>query len=1059
MDDDFFLDVNPTPKKEVKKPKINIIKKADAKEEPQENIDDDGIDEIIIKKKHKKKTNNDIMKDNYPFLSIKEDEIKQKEQEDKIKEQEEIIKKLKEELEQKNKHLITYKGKNYIYSNQEELEKKIKLTGEQIAKINNVKYIINKDTGKIDKFALKGKPLILKEFGIKNITNAKLLSNSVSLKRKIGNKINNITIQDDFINYGNKINIIVELTQTDTYPSTENEWKHKTIFEYDGIINSRIEFEDYLRIKAEGFRHPNAYAHKVDGYIIYNKTGTEFKLTDMGLKDDKPLKISIFNDDIELIEDNTNCVKTLLKKKYKKISAKTIDALGDDNGVSTTQIKNFCKTYNIKMIAYDINKNIIDSFQPEKINKSYSALIYLAYNNHIYELENDYLTKSKPKPILNYEYVEELHKKFISFLRSRILPENIKLNGSDFTSFTVKNTLYHNNKDFDTVKEILDKLGLSDKFMPDLTLTNISDIIERLYIKTGINSIFPYFTNNSGGYNYYNDKIDDDDLRLTTIDQNKHYAYILKQLKYLLKCDIKTSKHIIKPKEILNDWIYIAQPKISNILMPSLDYYTGEHLIYCASEKVPFDVLEGLECERIDINYFSEMIDDLYNKLDEKTFKNIIVCMIGRFDNKELGAHKYTKFIKIANNDERERTPNTEYVKLTEEFSLMFNVYDLPNKFYSRKPIKMQIIEGSRKEVYEKMKELNLNENDNIKQIKTDAITYISTKKINDDKNLGGWKIQKDTLYFKEDKGYINNDITFEIEGINKNNELYEDYAGSGKTHYIINNLLPKLDDFICLSPSHSSLRSYRQNKINSQVIQYYTLNNKIPTENNIIVDEIGMCGGLAMDMLLKCALLGKNIYSFGDFKQLEPVNGKACNGSIFNKLMYGDKLFSLGTNYRNDFTTEYYDYLLNTKQITKLYKEIDKYNTKNYYEAEIIICFTNEKRQLYNKNMLEYNKLKWGDINTRICCKTNDLRDLNIYNNFYYTITGKEDNKIIIDDGIEQKRITEEQLNKYFEGGYCRTLYNIQGEACNTFFYPQDEYKFLDNRALYTLISRLKTK
>ena len=148
--------------------------------------------------------------------------------------------------------------------------------------------------------------------------------------------------------------------------------------------------------------------------IIYNQiSNTEFKLTDMGLKDNKPLKISVFNEEIEMIDNNNNCVKSLLIKKYPKISKNTINNIGNDEGVTTNEIKIFCQKYNIKMTALDINCNIISQFIPEKINKSYSSLTFIAYNNHIYELSNDYLSKTKKINIETYEYIKDTKSKLI----------------------------------------------------------------------------------------------------------------------------------------------------------------------------------------------------------------------------------------------------------------------------------------------------------------------------------------------------------------------------------------------------------------------------------------------------------------------------------------------------------------------------------------------------------------------------------------------------------------------------------------------------------------------
>ena len=107
---------------------------------------------------------------------------------------------------------------------------------------------------------------------------------------------------------------------------------------------------------------------------------------------------------------------------------------------------------------------------------------------------------------------------------------------------------------------------------------------------------------------------------------------------------------------------------------------------------------------------------------------------------------------------------------------------------------------------------------------------------------------------------------------------------------------------------------------------------------------------------------------------------------------------------------------------------------------------------------MLEYLGLEKFDIGARIVCKSNDLSEYEIYNNFYYTITNKDNQFIEIFDGINKYNIEYSDLEK-FDSGYCRTIYNIQGESVKSFYYAEEDFKFLDGKTTYTIISRLKTK
>ena len=53
--------------------------------------------------------------------------------------------------------------------------------------------------------------------------------------------------------------------------------------------------------------------------------------------------------------------------------------------------------------------------------------------------------------------------------------------------------------------------------------------------------------------------------------------------------------------------------------------------------------------------------------------------------------------------------------------------------------------------------------------------------------------------------------------------------------------------------------------------------------------------------------------------------------------------------------------------------------------------------------------------------------------------------------------QISLKEYDNHFELGYCRTLYSVQGDTLNSFYYPLEDKNFLNNRQVYTLISRLK--
>ena len=106
---------------------------------------------------------------------------------------------------------------------------------------------------------------------------------------------------------------------------------------------------------------------------------------------------------------------------------------------------------------------------------------------------------------------------------------------------------------------------------------------------------------------------------------------------------------------------------------------------------------------------------------------------------------------------------------------------------------------------------------------------------------------------------------------------------------------------------------------------------------------------------------------------------------------------------------------------------------------------------------MLKRNNIKFGDKGCKVVCKSNKLRNFNLYNNKYMTVRSKTKEEITLFNEVEDITIPIEDFKKYFEAGYARTLYNIQGQSVKSFYFCIEDIYLLNNRALYTLISRLK--
>jgi len=941
----------------------------------------------------------------------------------------------------------TYKiGKNEKYKNITQVAKVLKVSTAELkayrSSTDKTKTFVNPSGESVSQDLRK--PLILRDFGIKRISNKELLKQSSTIKRDntqiqsfIGDAPSGITMKvnitgrvyylfsDEFMPIN--VNITENIKTGDDIEDVLYRWLINYL-NLDRDINAPKDvYHNYFKV------YPDEIFVRRN-----NQGGQTMKLQDMILREEQPPSISNMYSNVIEDGDWKHCIHDYMNELYgKAYSKKTIEKLN-----TTNDIYNFCVSKNIKMIAYDINGECILSNYPTK-KFPVKNLIYIAYNNHLYPLKNNYLNKVKIIPS-NIEFITDSQKKIIEILEQGRYVSNVTLSGSKIVSFTDEETKYINNDEYLKCKEILAKFGLEDKIYDSISLITIGKTIKDLYVTKCDKSLFlnhEKFV--KGGFNYNNPDVKGD---YNCYDFSKAYPSILSKLPFLITCNM-IKDDVCNNIDLDEDhYLYIAKPKMSSILLPDTNAYSGSHLKYCKKEGLEFIILEKLSCDRLE-NHYTLMINDLYKKLDNKSFKMIMNTLIGQFENstKKL----YNNFVKFCNDDEL-KTASEEYytVGITDNLTMVYEVKERTN-IYNRKPMAIQIKDECRKIMYELMKKLSLTDG-MIKSINTDCIMYVGEKYLKKTSSeMGCWK----KIDYKEITScfnYTNDDLSFITK--NDNNNVFGNcYAGCGKSYKIINDIIPKMgNDYIVLTPSHSSVKEYKNLKLNCDVIQKYEYNNTIPDVSNIIIDEMGMNSLKAMTLLLNWFMSGKNIYSYGDFKQLLPVNvDKPLLSSIYQNFIFG-KTDNMTTNYRNNFSKEFYDNIIDGKSDNKkLIKQYGKITSNN------VICYTNKTCQKYNTiimNRLGIESIE--SIGCKVICNSNDLRELNIYNKFQFTVTGIEDNNIVLDNQYKISRIC---YGMYFNPAYARTIYSIQGESMNDFYYPVEDYNFLNDRTTYTIISRLK--
>lgn len=843
------------------------------------------------------------------------------------------------------------------------------------------------------------------------------------------------------------------------------------------------------------FRRFDIFIYNID---IKTSHDSSFSLRSMRMREIEfdNIQVNLFNEIIDIKSDKNNCVITYLHNKYPKLKVKKFFGKSED-GINSDEILEFCNNNRIKCIGYDILGNII--IKNDIFNSDMKPLIYIMYNNHMYPIKNKLLKKKTIDA--KYEYLEEkeINNKFNSIIKKRIIPKDINITLSKGTPivncFTNENIIYHSNNDYFDCEKILDIFGCKNKMTNRITKFNIFNILCELYNIPNYSSYNPILNHYSfDAFTYHKDVsekwIEDNIDSFTTIDKNKAHGCLLFELDFIYSHDIKYDKIETKilpsRDEIEINNLYLVSPKKSTILLQHTGWMTGEDMIYLNDEDIEYEILCEIKSNRTE-NKYKQLLKDYYSKtknleLEDKTIlKDIINIFIGKL---ERGEHTNTSinFNKICNIDEASKS-GLRYIKLSNDYCVCYNQcsnYDTR----TNKIIVMQIKNKLRQTIYEKMKELNVSDEDII-QINTDSITFINKNSIKVDNinptDFRSWKYDD----YKRNKSCeptilderVTIDDILKIYKNNNNNTLNLGYAGCGKTKTIIDKLIPTFnvksifadkinDNYIILTPSHASLQFYKKINQPCDVIQKYIYQNTLDKKyKNIIVDEIGMCNNSALDLLYRLSCEGRNIIAYGDFRQLPPP----CKNGVSKDIsqVYLNLLFKninhISTNFRNNFPIEYYDELINEKIC--LLDEIKKYSSKNYNDVEVVICYLNNTTDKYNKLIMDKKGITNTSIGYKMICKTNNMHEFNIYNGYILELVEIDNDEEIVtfkDDCDEYKIPLDIYLKKcnsdnYFKPAYARTIYSLQGSTIKNYYAAPEDTKFFNNsKTAYTIISRL---
>lgn len=833
--------------------------------------------------------------------------------------------------------------------------------------------------------------------------------------------------------------------------------------------------------------------------------------------------------------DDDSCFVRIISRTFPDLYW-PVKNLETKEGISLEKCIKFCNEFNIRYFIYNEFRQLkYTNYRSTKDDETRGNIYCAIFKNHIQAFNGKPREKYKNKK-KEIELIDNGNKELIKLINEdKIVPSNIKMQyftnidkikdkGLLVSSYTMNGKTYVYNPDYEKCEKILKNLGLIKYLRHDTKLMSLPKILEKHFMNnvSQLSSFFPkpkLFSKPGFTYKMSKEKIAKKTKKwfetLITLDINKAYPYCLTLLPFLIVHDYR--KHAIRKIdnsiEIDDTKLYTITVPFSTLLLPANGIYAGYHLKFAHEQGIPFILKEELDTDIYE-NIFKDFVELCHNCMEPKKFSAVFNVYIGMF---ERSINESFNYVPTGIKTKEELDAYETYsAKLCNNTYITFDAIKKMKNVMNRLPIANQIKDMCRVQVYKKIIEEKISDDD-IYQIVTDSITY-SPKKDPEGVHptkFGAWKISPKEYKEISDKFGENpeNHIINALKAPKENNNdkynsnlpnekdnssarriprvLFKSYAGSGKSTFITNKLIPSILanklTYVVLTHTHMTLRGfdnsqvlrdldeeakelcelYKKHSINHEISSKYTFSNTIPKVDVVIFDEIGFASSACHELLYKLKVVQKAYFCFGDFNQLPPVGQRLT----FNQPHYLQYVFSEiydnFINFRNNFSKKYYDSLING-ELNNI-KEVHKYSNKKMSKDSVVLCLRSKKndkhperntREVYNKKILKKLGLRFNSKGAKVICKNNKLLDFGIFNGCKFTIKNKKDKKYILEniDG-EIFKVTKRQLYSHFNSAYALGIHKVQGLSLKNGYYwakEDDEFIRKDSRMAYTIISRI---
>ncbi|KAI8836004.1 hypothetical protein BJ741DRAFT_686289 [Chytriomyces cf. hyalinus JEL632] len=727
-----------------------------------------------------------------------------------------------------------------------------------------------------------------------------------------------------------------------------------------------------------------------------------------------------------LLKTYSKHIKDLSEEKLREIFFEEefdIDDFDDDtattyrvpisqDGVSTSQIQEFCETYGISLYALDLECDIFCRYIPEKRNHHTPALVYVCANDHMYPVIDEELRKSifsgnrqsvsksmyrvkhkaQNKRVLDDSLLTQLNVEFdeleklentnvvytkisdltelaIYLMKNEQVVYKTRNVGGKIVRIDYKNNvIIEINKDYKKVKALCAPLQILFKNQNLITLVleafeiyKGSDVIESTLNKETKEVFFKY--------------------RKRAISETFYVPHTGSKLKCF---DIQKCHSACLSVKNTSPWcvfsIFDEIKPYSGKLRPGFFYVTTENtfplrgngwysvpiLNYCQEIGIKFDIVyEIVASMTLKVDYFNEFIDRVYSKCSGHA-KFMINSFNGCLNKASVDSFK-DHFTMSFNDAVRAyfSNDNTVYTKIDNDIYKISSKTKTP-KHFNTIPIYWQVIDNSNMLLHQ----LAMKIGGRIVRLKTDSVVVEDGNDVECNQGIGNyrkeqlpkseeWKVTKKFItYYKYDL----KTHEWQHNQDQLTSRLITGRAGCGKSTEL-RNTEQELEkgSYIKLASTNKAARL-----IDGQTVHhFFHIDNngkcdlkeavKIAKKYDFIfIDEVSMLKSEVYEVLYYLKLKTNIKYVLvGDYDQLGPVEMRKRKylDSLVLKELVDFQMTLLLVNHRSD------------DSVSRLFELVDTLRPSdfetNHRFTSVNIAFTHAKRKEINEIMMARDKLK----------------------------------------------------------------------------------------------------